>query len=337
VFAVLVSIGLLALTLQHVALGLSPTSLGMAYAQLAADPFHPNPANPVAHRILVPLISYLIGFRGRYILATNLLSVVVFLALVHLWFRARGLGQWHSLAGTATMAFSTAVLTTLHYGGYPDTSMYVLLFLAMWASRRPWLSCAMFLLALLSHESASFLAPWLFLVIALADPGGTPRWRAAATGIAAALAAFACTRWWMGYVHPTPEFSLHYYLAPLRADPLHWFRASAPHRWLGVLSAFNLFWLFPLLAAAYRLRRREWAAALVLLLPIPLALMQLFIAYDVTRIATLAFVSVLLGVADLVETDAFAARRWLPWVVAAGCFIPQLNVAMGIVDHMARK
>jgi hypothetical protein len=135
---------------------------------------------------------------------------------------------------------------------------------------------------------------------------------------------------------PTAGFSGGYYLAPLLADPLHWFRESSPHRALGVFSAFNLLWVLPLLAAWHRWRVGPRARCVVLLLPIPLALAQLFVAYDVTRLATLAFAAVLLGASDLLLTNAFVARRWVPVLVAAVLLVPHLNVAMGIVDVMGK-
>jgi hypothetical protein len=238
--------------------------------------------------------------------------VIVLLAAIYLWFRASGHETWPALVGTSTMAFSTVVLTTLHYGGYPDTMMYLLVFLSWWASASPWASCLLLLLAFLSHEAAVFLAPWLLVVLARRQAPRAGRWLRSTAWIVATVAVFAGLRWLLGRAHPDTEFSFRYYLDPLLGDPLHWFRVSASHRWLGVLSAFNLFWLFPLLAAVRMVRHREWAEAATLLLPIPLALAQLFLAYDVTRIATLAFMPVLLGVADLLRSNAFAARRWVP-------------------------
>ena len=335
--AIAFSVGLVWLTLQRVPLGPRPTYLGKFYAELAFSPFDPAPGNPVALRILAPLVSYLVGLRGQYILYTNLIAVIVLVAAVYLWFRASGHGPWRALVGTSTMAFSTVVLTTLHYGGYPDTFTYLFVFFSWCASALPWASCLLLLLAFLSHEAAVFLAPWLLVVLARRQAPDAGRWLRSTAWIVATVAVFMGLRWLLGRIHPGTEYSLRYYLDPLLQDPLHWFRESERYRWLGVLSAFNLFWIFPLLAAARMVRQREWAEAATLLLPIPLALAQLFVAYDVTRIATLAFMAVLLGVADLLKTNAFAARWWVPWLVVANWFIPQVNVAMGVMASMGYK
>jgi len=335
--AVASAAGLIWLTLQRVPLGLRPTYLGKSYAELAADPFHPAPDNPVALRILAPLLSYAVGLRGPYILWTNLITVAVFLAAVFLWFRSAGLGSWAALVGSSTLAFSTVVLTTLHYGGYPDTLTYLFVLLAFWASARPWLCGVLFFLALLNHEGAAFLAPWLLVVLARRRPRDPRRWLRASARIVATLGAFAVVRWLQSRAHPGAEFSLQYYLAPLLEDPLTWFRESARFRGVGILSAFNLFWALPLVAAIIMLRRGERVEALTLVLPIPLALAQLLVAYDVTRVATLAFPSVLLGAAYLLKTNAYAAQWWIPALVVANFFIPQVNVAMGVMDRMGPK
>jgi len=83
--------------------------------------------------------------------------------------------------------------------------------------------------------------------------------------------------------------------------------------------------------------QRKWGEAGRLLLPIGCALAQLFLAYDVTRLATLAFPSVLLGVEYLLRTDAWRARAWAPAVLAANLFVPQVNVAMGVIDRMGPR
>lgn len=50
--------------------------------------------------------------------------------------------------------------------------------------------------------------------------------------------------------HPAADNPVgHRMLAPLRDDPLHWYRESTPYRGLGIVQAFNLYWLIPLAGA----------------------------------------------------------------------------------------
>lgn len=332
--AVLAAIALLLLALKRVSLGSYPTYLGKYYAMLATDPFHPTADNPVGHRILAPLVSWMIGWRGPYLLYTNLGFVLLLLAAVFLWMRRRGHGVLQAMLGTSVVAFSMTALTTLHYGGYPDALCYLLVFAAWCARRWWWLACSLFLLAMLAHESTVFLSPWL--AVELARPDGERRrgWLRAGGAIAATVLAFFALRIGMEHAHPSVGYTTAFYLAPLMKDPLFWFRESAPHRWLGVAAAFNLCWLFALAAAAHLAVEGKRADAVRLLLPIVCALAQLFVAYDVTRLATLAFPSVLLGIEHLLRTDAWRARTWAPALVLGNFFVPQVNIAMGVIDRM---
>ncbi len=336
----LAAAALVLVALRRVSLGGHPTYLGKYYAMLAADPFHPAADNPVGHRILAPLVSWAIGFRGQYLLFTNLLFVLALLVMVFVWLRGRGHGILACLIGTSTLALSMTALTTLHYGGYPDALCYLLVFAAWWARGRPWASCLLFLLAMLAHESAVFLTPWLALEMARRDEGDPAparrRW-AGPAGVAATVLVFLAIRLAMERAHPSVAYTAAFYLGPLASDPLHWFRESAPHRWLGVAAAFNLCWIFAFAAAAHLVSIGRRADAAVLLLPIACALAQLFVAYDVTRLATLAFPSVLLGAEHLLRTDAWRARTWAPALVLASFFVPQVNVAMGVIDRMGPK
>lgn len=335
--AFLFAIVLVLIALRRVSLGGYPTYLGKYYAMLATDPFHPAPDNPVGHRILAPLLSYLLGLRGPLILYTDLFVVLVLLAAAYLWFRGRAHTPAWAVMGASTLALSMVVLTTLRYGGYPDALLYLLVFGAWWARSRLWLSCVLFLLAMLAHESAAFLSPWLLWVLAGGGskaPLGVLR---AAGGIAATLIVFWGIHLWLERMHPSVAYTLGFYLRPLLADPLHWFRESAPHRWLGIAAAFNLYWVFPILAATRLALRGSKADAALLLLPIPCALAQLFVAYDVTRLTTLSFMSMLLGAEYLIRTNGFGARRWVLPLSLVNFFIPQVNVAMGVVDFMGHR
>jgi hypothetical protein len=151
------------------------------------------------------------------------------------------------------------------------------------------------------------------------------------------LIAFSGIRMVLEHTHPGVAYTFRFYGSPLLTDPLHWFRESAPHRWLGVAAAFNLYWVFPILAAGRLASRGLRTEAALLLLPIPCALAQLFVAYDVTRLTTLAFMSVLLGTEYLLRTNGYAARRWALPLSLVNFFIPQVNVAMGVVDRMGPK
>lgn len=331
--AAFVALALLLLAAQRVSVGLQPTHLGVSYALLSLDPLAPAPSNPVGHRVLTPLVSYLVGLRGNAILVTNAIVAGLLLAVAYAWLRREGHAPRWAVLGASTLALSMVVLTTLRYGGYCDALTYLLVLLVWIARRRFVLAAALYFMALLNHESAAFMAPWVALALASVAPRRTGR---ACAAVGAALVAFGIARWIGGLLSPATEYTASFYLGPMLEDPLRWYRESAPHRLRGALAAFNLYWLLPLIAAFHAWRRGDRTAVALLLLPIPLAWAQLLLAYDVSRLMTLAFMAVLLSAEYLVRTGAYRARGWLLWLGVANWAIPQVNVAMGTVAAMGR-
>ena len=288
------------------------------------------------------------GLRGSDILYTNLVIATGMLGLVYVWFRRQAHAPQWALLGTSTIALSMVTLTTIRYGGYCDALTYLLVFCAWWTRAKLWLSSSLYYFAMLNHEAAVFLTPWLLVAQVLergrsdsaAHPGDGPRpraWFAAAAGIAGAVLAFALTRALLLRLNPGPEYTFHFYMDPLLKDPLYWYRQSSQHRVLGALAAFNLYWVLPVLAGIHLVWRRQFASAAVILLPILCALAALFVAFDVTRMLTLSFMGMLLGTEYLIRTDAFRARRLILLLSVANFFVPQVNVAQGTVDGMLRR
>ncbi len=188
---------------------------------------------------------------------------------------------------------------------------------------------------MLNHESAAFMAPWLVAAIALARPRPR-RWLVAGVAVGAAVACFAGARALLARGVPGSEYTLGFYWDPLRLDPLHWYHASGPHRLLGVFSAFNLYWIMPALATVRAWRHGDRHTVVLVALPIVCAYAQLLVAYDVSRLMTAAFMSILLATEYLVRTGGCGARRWFLWLSLINWLIPQMNVAMGNAVAMGR-
>jgi hypothetical protein len=333
--ALVVGVALLLLASTRVEVGDRPTYLGKYYVLLASDPFHPSPDNPVAFRVLTPLVSWLFGLRGILLIVTNWIVTAALLGLAYVWFRREGQAPRFAFLGASILALSLVALTTLRYGGYTDATTYLLVFGAWWARRNMALSCVLFLMAMVNHESAAFLTPWLLFALVAPEPSA-PRRPIAVVAMLVTLIAFAGIRFLQSRLSPATEYSLAYYLSPLATDPLHWFHESDGHRLLGIFSAFQLYWVLPLLAAFHAGRRRDVWTTTAILLPIPCALAQFLVAYDVSRMTTLAFMSVVLGAGYLLRTRAYAVRWWLLPLSLVNWFIPQVNVAMGQVGRMGR-
>jgi hypothetical protein len=134
-----------------------PVYHGIYYAELASNPLQAG--NPNAYRILTPLIAYLTGLRGDRIIILNAIVALTLLALVYYFARQREYAPTLALATAAMLALTMPTLFTLFYGGYTDSTSYLLIFLMLVLSRRPVWFWTLFLLGLLNRESVIFLLP----------------------------------------------------------------------------------------------------------------------------------------------------------------------------------
>jgi hypothetical protein len=123
---------------------------------------------------------------------------------------------------------------------------------------------------------------------------------------------------------------------PLLHDPLYWYRQSLAHQHTGVFAAFSLYWILPIIACLDLIRRHERVNAAVLLLPVFCAYLSLFVAFDVTRMMTLAFPTILIATDYVLRANATQARRWLLILGGLNFLLPQFNVAGSAVDVMSR-
>jgi hypothetical protein len=337
-----------------------PAALGKFYVLLASHPFDVD-RNVVGFRILTPLISWAVGLRGDLLIVTNLVFAALLLGMVYRYFADRCPRPGDALLAALTLTYSLVTLTSVYYGGYTDSLTYVLLFTMWWGRRRRVLFHLCFLLGLLNRESVAFLVPW-FAYLTLREV--RPWWRAAldlTIGFGAAFGLYAAFRSWISHGQQI-KYTTGFYLSPLAADPLHWIRKSLAFWWLGWLSVFKLLWVFPVAAgvAAWRAGERHLVYSMLLLMVCSLA--QMAIAFDSSRMLTMAFPVMVLALEYLLlpaaakddgpavgegEAEPGGApecapgpapetgvRGWAHWVLFANLFVPQLFTAGTIVEQM---
>ena len=317
--------------------------IGELNAQLAANPFGHEP-NAMAARILTPLASWLLGLRGDRLLVLIAACCVILPAAVTRWGLASEFGAAGALLAGAALGLTLVVRTSLHYGGYADVVTYLLIFLAWTRRARPWQTSVLLLLALLSHERALFLLPWLLWEMWRAS-------RAEAPNAPNAPAAVARRRWivlvgpalaiviWLAVRAAIlsgreVEHTLGYYLRPLRADPLAYVHLAWPRQALGFASAFQWVWLLLPLSAGRLRRERGRAALLAIGLPLAGAACQMLVAYDSSRLATLAFPCLLPALESGLREKRPAFRRGLALILLAQALTPQVFTAARIVEVM---
>ncbi len=307
--------------------------VGKYYAQMASDPFAFDPSNPVPHRILTSLISYLIGLRGQLVIVTNLLIAAALIYLVYRYFRKYGPRPGDALVAAACVAFSLVTLGTVYYGGYNDSLTYLLIF-AMWTQReRPMRMVVLFLLALFNRETVIFLVPWLLYESVSGTRQKTVRGAGLLAGFMVAVGIYLGFRYLLSQQGEI-GYSLAYYLEPFLDDPLHMARQHLSNLWLSVFSVFKVLWIVPLAAglAAWRRGDRRLVWSMILLLVCVSA--QLFFAYDTSRMLTMGFMVLILSLGYLFTMNVFDFRRWVGWLFLFHLLIPNITVAGAKIDMM---
>jgi len=327
--ALIIATLLLLLGALYVRPAVEPVSHGVYYAELSKAPFDPN-GNPEAYRILTPLIAYLTGLRGNRILILNLILTWALLAIIYRHYRTHERSAFPSLMRAAMLAFSMPTLFTIHINGYTDAASFLLLFLLFVNGERALLSGALLLLAMLNHESVLFLAPFLLLLQAKA---GVPLRRSLPILIVS-LALYGVIRLMLS-LQVVVEYSIGYYLQPLLRDPFYWIKKASQAYYLGFCTAFKLFWLIPLAAVILLWQERRYRDMLLIVSPIVLSMGQAFLAIDTSRMLSMAFPAILLGIETLEER--FEAARLEPALLGlcgANLLAPQIYVAGNAIYTM---
>ncbi|MBD3418927.1 MAG: hypothetical protein GF398_02295 [Chitinivibrionales bacterium] len=305
---------------------------GAAYAKLAEDPFDSTSPNPVGYRRLTPTISYVLGLRGRGIIVTNVLFAWLLLSLMYLYFRAVFPQPVDAFLGTAVIGSSLVVLTTLYYGGYCDALTYIMV-LGMWRWRaNPVRASLCLALGLLNHESTLFAIPWL-VAMSWLEQRAPKQKMLLIGGIVAVITGFVAYRLWLGRMMPA-VFTVGYYMQPLLDNPVLWIRQAFLNWWLGFFTVFKLNWAVVFCAALMARKAGERRVVPAIALIVSSAGAQLLIAYDTSRMLTLAFPAMLPALEYCFKENCCGMRGKLGWIVVINLAVPQLYTASYAVELM---
>lgn len=300
--------------------------LGRHFADLASHPFSPSIGNQIPHRILTPLISYLLGLRGCAVTLTNIMIAAVFIACVYDYFRSVTPRPGDALLAACCITFSLAVLTVIHCGGYCDVLTYLLVFL-MWRHReRRMLFYLWFLISLFNRESVVFLLPWFAFISLHEEPHKLKRTLELITGFSIPLIIYG----WFYYnlsSHQDFEYSVGYYIKPLINDVLGRFMWTLPHHGLGLFSVYQILWIIPGIAVAHAYRARRYLVIFGLALPVLCAWMQMFVANDTSRMFTLGFIVMIPALENVLTENSLQFRRWAYGLLLFHLIVPQLYTA----------
>ena len=332
VVAFLVSFTLLAIAAIYVRPALATVALGKWYSILSLDPFSETP-NRVGYRILTPLISYLLGLRGDGIIITNLLGALAFLMVSYWYFRQNLINLSDAVYGTAVLAFSLVTLTTIYYGGYCDSLTYLLILL-MWIKRSNMpLLALLFFLGLLNRESIIFLVPWFAFLYWTESPKKIKCVLEMLFWYGLAFGLYYIFQLWISSFREV-EYTTDYYLGSLLLEPLAIFRKSYGNQGLGLFSVFKLFWIIVLMAVWSFWKQRQLRAIFSLAILAVCVWAQLFIAWDSSRLMTMAFPIMIIALVQVFKENHFAFRSWAMLLLIFNFLVPQLYTAAHITERM---
>lgn len=270
---------------------LIPLSLGSYFAQLSQNLFIPN--TPVGARILSPLIAYLVFLRGDNIIYLNFGFAILLLCLAYYYARiSHQLTRFAAIVCMAILGLSMPTLFTLHYGAYPDSLKYVLLFSCFLANKNKSFFVFYFL-GLLTHESFVFMTPFFFLNYY--HTSNSQKQNIAWTAkVGLCLFLFIVFRHYWQYI-TNYKYTSNFYLLPLLKDPLFWIKKISGKYWLGVFETFKFLWVLPIIANILAVRNHDWFVFCQVWLIIFSVASQSLFALDTTRLLGSAFIAILIA------------------------------------------
>ncbi|HEX2896933.1 MAG TPA: hypothetical protein VHP63_02665 [candidate division Zixibacteria bacterium] len=328
----LIAFALMIIACIYVRPAIDVVALGRGYAALSQEPFGNTPSS-LGFRILTPAISYILGLRGKLIIITNLLFALTFLAVTYRYFRKNLTQLNDALFATAVFAFSLVTLTTIYYGGYCDSLTYLIVLL-MWMFRSNLLLCSvLFLLGLLNRESIVFLLPWF---VFLQASESTERIKVIIRSVflySLSLGIYFAFRMWIASFREV-EFSTDYYFSPFSENFLSIFKKSYGFHLIGIFSVFKAFWIMVLIALQSFWKKHQFNQIISIALLLFLVWLQVFFAWDTSRLMTLAFPVMFISLLHVFENNTLGFRSWCWPVLILNFMVPQLYTAEQILEYM---
>jgi hypothetical protein len=271
-----------------------PMYHGKVYSELSKNPFDWDASYSLQYRILAPFLGFLMHLRGTSFLYLPLLFLWFWLSSVYLVFRKKHFTPTESLIMVSLLSFSCTLFIPLISPGYTDPVSYFFLFIAFFyfedftllSNRIKSVFC--FILALFNHESSLFLFPALLLYHQTLGGIKSVNFRESLRYSSIFLLGFLpyiAFRVWVSS-NTTVEYTASFYFTEENIktclEALKWAPA-------GLFFTFKLFWIFPILYAAQLLRTQNYTPLILLGSMFVFSMLQLLIAYDVSRMLCLMF------------------------------------------------
>jgi hypothetical protein len=273
---------------------------------LSANPFTTQPVGEpqVRHRILGPLLAYVLGLRDHAGYLVWFAATGLAVATIYALLRREGIAQSTSAVIAGVMATTSVVTISQTHIEFPDSLAFLFIALAMYVGRAG-LVAPLLLLAALTDERALLAIPLLILWRCTRTFRPDTIWRSAAACAAASaawLALYALMAHHFGFT-PGKQLSVAGAGFSLKAVALY-----IPN---GAYYAFRAAWLLPLVLCVRELRSSP-LLTLALTVSIAIASASVLVVLDTSRATTFAFPALLYAATRLRQSN----HRLLPLVAA---------------------
>jgi hypothetical protein len=321
--SIIINLILIAIACIYTTPSLSVLELGNYYKELSIHPFVFN-NNPVQYRILTPLIAYCLFLRGNLYIIMPLISGLLLLACIYIYFRKKDFHTLDATCVTAIIAFSSPILFTLHFPGYVDTTSYLLIFLTyIFIEKKQFLLAFLFYtLSLINHEINLFMAPF-FLWMCFIQIKVINYWRPLLL-LSISCIVIVLFRKFIDRFTNVPFGNNLYF----NRDYFIWnFKVMYRLMPLGIFMCFKLFWGLPLFAVYKKIVTKSYKDVFTIIFAILFGCAPLILSSDTSRIVGLSFLSILISVVflkPLVDSKMFT--KYLIILVILNFFVPSYYI-----------
>jgi hypothetical protein len=278
---------------------------GNGFARLSLHPFEMQGENDLRFRILSPLMGYILFMRGTAFKFFMLLVLAMFFAVVYFSKRKEFFKPTEALGITALLVFSTLAFYQLYFPAYTDPTSFLLILLFMMFYKNIKLATLFIGLMLFNHENTVFLFPFFFLLLLNGEYNFGKILRTIIPFIVAAIPYIIYRKFIAS--HAEVNFTTSYYFNP---GGMKWTREHVfPHLVKGVFHAFRFAWLIPAAAFIIDLYEKRYNEIVLLGVIFIFVLLQLAIAWDISRLVGLSFPVILIGAARL--RQFFGTQKFL--------------------------
>ncbi|HEX8515886.1 MAG TPA: hypothetical protein VF868_06775 [Bacteroidia bacterium] len=296
IFSLLVGISFTGLAMLYVSPQFHAEYNGAEYSRLSLDPFDFSWQSPFRFRILAPMLGYLTGLRGELFFIVPLIFAILFASAVYGIYRKKNFNTVDSVFIVASIVFSCVFLIQLQAPGYTDVIYYFFLFLSFAYVKRPALSAVFFCLGLFTHESLLFMLPGLVIYYRYLHPGGGSKFLKYIVMLIIASLPMFIFREWMG-AQVEVAYDMKFYLS--EENIRFTLNKVLPRIPLGLFFVFKLAWVLPLWLVMKSFYKRNYLLLFLIAVMLVCDLVQMVIAYDVTRMLCLVFPLLLVSIEEL--------------------------------------